>query len=244
MKESLKEFGGLLPADAQPPEVLEPADGAFNSPPPRVAAEDTCILGYVFRLAVAAMRRDHLHALFGHRFIQRVAVIGLVTNDSLRRLLSEHEVEKTLNQCALMRSGRHGIDCHGQAACIDQNHDFYALSHTCAPDSIAAAAGFAEGSVDKTLVEPVLPALFDHPPRITHNGLEHAFADPPLEPTMNGALGAKLGGKILPFGAVVEYPEDTLDDFSLVGRRPASKGASRRVRNPFREPIELRICKS
>ena len=242
MKKPLKELCGLLPADAQTPEVLEPADGTFHGPTPCVAAERTSILGNVFRLAIAAVGRDHLDPFYRHRFIKPVAVIGLVANDSLGGPLREHEVKQPLNQGALVGCGRHRIDRYRKPSRIDQNHDFYAFSDSGTPDTIAAATSLAEGAVDETLVELVLPSFFDEPAGIAHEGLEDPFADPPLKPTMHRAFGAEFGWKILPFGPVVENPEDALNDLSFVGRRAASKRASRWVWNPFRKPIQLRWC--
>lgn len=60
MKRLLKELCGLLPANAQTSQVLEPADGTFHGPMLYVAAEGTSILGTVFRFAIAAVGRDHL----------------------------------------------------------------------------------------------------------------------------------------------------------------------------------------
>ncbi len=88
----------------------------------------------------------------------------------------------------------------------------------------------------------VIALFLDEPAGIAHEGFEGLFTDLALKPMVHGAFGAEFGWKILPFGPVVENPEDALDGLSFLGRRAASKRASPRVWNPFRKPIQLRLC--
>ena len=93
-----------------------------------------------------------------------------------------------------------------------------------------------------TRAAQLIASFFDEPTGIAHESLEDLFTDSALKPMVHGAFGAEFGWKILPFGPVVENPEDALNDLSFVGRRAASKRASPRVWNPFRKQIQLRRC--
>lgn len=89
MQEALEEHGGLLVADAQAAEVLKPRDRAFHGPASLVPPQRAAILRGVLGLAALAVRGDHLNALRVEIFIQRVAVVGLVADDALRRVTGE-----------------------------------------------------------------------------------------------------------------------------------------------------------
>jgi hypothetical protein len=88
----------------------------------------------------------------------------------------------------------------------------------------------------------VIALFLDEPAGIAHEGFEGLFTDLALKPMVHGAFGAEFGWKILPFGPVVENPEDAMDGLSFLGRRAASKRPSPRAWNPFRKPIQLRLC--
>lgn len=114
-------------ADAEPAEVLEPADGAFHRPSASEAAELPSVLRDILRLAVLAVGRDQLDALVVEVLIERIGVVGLVADDARRRIRAEHEVKEPLHQGALVRARAAGSDRDRQAACINQHHDFHAF---------------------------------------------------------------------------------------------------------------------
>src|SRR5688572_13859790 len=123
MKEALESGGGFLPSNAQAPEVLEPPNGAFHGPATAVASQATAVLGSVLWFAVGTVWRDHLHAHLRHAGIQLVAVIGLVANKAMRALWTDHEVEKSLHQRALVRTGRGAARRQREPVSIDHDHD-------------------------------------------------------------------------------------------------------------------------
>lgn len=63
MEEALDEHGGLLVADAQAAEVLEPRDRALHGPASLVPTQRPAVLRDDVLLAVVPVRRDHLDAL-------------------------------------------------------------------------------------------------------------------------------------------------------------------------------------
>ena len=102
----------MVAANAQAPEVLNPADRAFDRPTPLVASQRTPILRHVLRLAIRAVRCDQLNALFRQILVKLVAVVRLVADDAFRVFLRQHEVEEPLNKLALVRACRAGIEAN------------------------------------------------------------------------------------------------------------------------------------
>lgn len=244
MEEPLEEHGGLLPADAEPAVVLEPGDGAFDGPPTSIASEHSPVLRDVLRLAIAPMRRDEVAAHAGELIVERVAVVGLVAADAIGRHACEHEVEEALDELALVGRGRRGVDGHGQAAGIDQHHDFHAFSGFGDADAIAAALGLAEGGIDEALVKPVAVTFIDEASGFTHDPLEDAGLGPGGKPAMDRALAAEASGQVLPLGTVVEDPEDALERTTLVRRGASTLGRHGRVGHSRGQPVELFIGQS
>ena len=118
MKDALEQCGRLLPANAQATVVLDPANGAFNSQAPFVATEWATVLCYVLELAILAVRRDQLNALFRKLFFQFVAVIRHVADHTVRVVLRQHEIEQPLRELALVWACRRRVDCHWQPAVL------------------------------------------------------------------------------------------------------------------------------
>ena len=241
MKKALKQHRRLFPADAQPPEVLQPGDGSFDFPSSFVATQGSAVLSLVFGQAVLPVWRDQFGAALSQLVGQSVAVVGLVADDPLGRLLSEHEVKQSLHQPTLVCVGGRCVDRHGQAMRIDKNHDFHAFSSLRAADPVASSSGLAEGSVDETFVDLEAFTLLDQPSSIAQEGFDHAVSDPSQEPAMDRALAAEPRGKVLPFSPVVQDPEDARHDLSFIDRRPAAPRVAGTIGNPFTNPIQLLI---
>lgn len=119
MKEALEEHVRLLVADAQTAKGLEPRDRAFDGAAAIVPADRAAVLGNVLSLAAPAVRPDHLEAPMGQVVVRHVAA-GILNG--------EHEVEQAMHQRALVRAGAAGGHRHRQAAGVDKDHDFHAIS--------------------------------------------------------------------------------------------------------------------
>jgi len=239
MQHTFEHDGRFFPADAQAPVVLQPTDGAFNDPTSFVSSQRAAVLCFAVGLAIAAMGSDQFNPIRSQSLIERIAVIRLVTDDPFGPSIGEHEVEQLLHELAFMWVGRTGIDRDGQALRVDQHHDFHAFSCLRAADAIAAASGFGERAIDETLVEFVAVAFLNARAGVAHERFEDIVLDPTFEPSMHGALAAESSWQVLPFGTVVENPEDALDDLAFVGRWPATARVAWRVGNPFTNPVKL-----
>lgn len=92
----------VLPADDQPPEVMEPSKKSFHSPAPTVSPQWTAILsGFP---ALTAMRCDHLDAIAVDQIsVQAVAVVSFVADQSRRERGEEAVPEEAFDELAFVR---------------------------------------------------------------------------------------------------------------------------------------------
>jgi hypothetical protein len=78
-----EEVGGVsFPSAGKSSEVLQPCEEPFNLPAAHVAAEGSAVLSFP---SLASVRSDHFDAVqLAKPCVQRVAIVGLVANQSLR----------------------------------------------------------------------------------------------------------------------------------------------------------------
>jgi hypothetical protein len=88
--------------DLNPSKILQPGKQAFDFPTSFVSSQDTTILGSRL-LAVGFVRSDQLNPLFLETRIQRVTVVGSVTNQSLGHFFGEPFVQGAFDQFHFMR---------------------------------------------------------------------------------------------------------------------------------------------
>src|SRR5215208_2342713 len=85
-----------------PSKVLQPGKQAFHFPTSFVSAQDSTILGSRL-LAIGLVRSDHLDALFLQSFIERIAIIGSITDQSFRFFFGESLFHGLFHQLHFMR---------------------------------------------------------------------------------------------------------------------------------------------
>ena len=241
MKKALESELGFFPADAESSVVLEPGDGSFHRPAATVAAQRTTILSLG---AIASVGSDHFDTFGGKSSIQRIAVISFISNDSRRSFFGKHEAEKFLDKPALVRRGRAGAHGYRKPLGIHKNHDFNSLSSLGAPDSIPAALGFGEGSIDEAFVEAKASLFLNKASQGVQNLFENAILNPTSEPTVNTAFGAKRFRQVFPFCSVVQHPEDSGQGIALGNRRAAALGTGLKIGDEFTEHVQLFVNKS
>ena len=81
MKETLEGEMRFFPANAKAAIVLEPSDGAFDSPASFAAPQGSAVLGW---RAIEPVGCDHLDPLSGQQLIETVTIVSFVTDDSGR----------------------------------------------------------------------------------------------------------------------------------------------------------------
>ena len=241
MKKALESELGFFPADAESAVVLEPRDGSFHRPAATVAAQRTTILSLG---AIASVGSDHFDTFGGKSSIQRIAVIGFISNDSRRSFFGKHEAEKFLDEPALVGRSRASADGYREPLGIHKNHDFDSLSGLGAPDAIPATLGFGEGSIDEAFVEAKASLFLNKATEGAQYFFKDAILNPTSEPTVNTAFGAERFRQVFPFCSVVQNPEDSGQGIALGNRRAAALGTGLKIRDEFTEYIQLFIGKS
>ena len=111
-----------LIADIQPPEVVEPAEEPLDLPASMVTPERSPVLSRR-PPSIGFMRRDECNAVLAQARIQRIAVIGLVPDQTSGKWTNEGGSERVFDEGDFMRrsSGHKDGDrktravCHGHA---------------------------------------------------------------------------------------------------------------------------------
>jgi len=75
-------FDKAIKTNQDPTVILKPCKQSLNFPSPSIPAKFPPILGLLL-LSVGAMRGNQFHSIFSQFLIQRIAVICLVTNQTL-----------------------------------------------------------------------------------------------------------------------------------------------------------------
>jgi len=108
MKEALEQAGGFFPSDAQAAEVLQPTDGAFDGPAAFMPTEGAAVLsGCSF--SVRTMGSDQLDSRFGKQSVERIAVVGFVSDHALGQIRADQEIEQALDGVTFVRAGLHRV---------------------------------------------------------------------------------------------------------------------------------------
>lgn len=125
-----------LPPLTQTTIVLDPSVGAFNLPPTLSASELPAVLRCRL-LPPAAVRRDHLDAKCCQTFVQSVAVIRLVTDQTPRQLFHPPLLQSRHNQLAFLHTCAGDKRGNGSAVPVNYHHDGGAIAFVSVPDAIA-----------------------------------------------------------------------------------------------------------
>src|SRR6202049_3168880 len=127
----------ILPANNDATIIMEPSKQAFNFPATTVATQGATVLGDG-SAAVAAMRRDQLHMeLFAYPLIQRIAVVGFIADQSLRRLAEESALQRGFDERGFIRRSADHVHGDRKTMAVCDCHDFAAFAAFCRADTRA-----------------------------------------------------------------------------------------------------------
>jgi hypothetical protein len=117
--------------------VLKPSKQSLNLPPSLVASKRSAVLRRCF-LPVRLMRRDHLDTLLFERCVERVRIISLITNQSLRPFMGKNLSESCLDKGDFMRASRRRVDGERKTIAVCHRHELrtfapLGLSHSKSP---------------------------------------------------------------------------------------------------------------
>jgi len=110
LNESEEVLDAILPSRDQSAVALHPGEEALYLPAAAIATQWASILRLL--LAIGPVGRDHLDAVFLHLLIQRIRVVGLVTNQSFWQLVEEASGQNSFHKPALGR--RSALDRYGE----------------------------------------------------------------------------------------------------------------------------------
>ena len=135
MKKSEEIIRMIFPTNHKPPEVIQPGKHALELPPTHVSPQLASILsGWL--LAVHLMRGDHLNATFFRKsLIKLIAVVGLVTDNFLRRIWRKAAINCGFNQFHFMRRSAFNVSGDRKTRYVCDRHDLGALAALCLADS-------------------------------------------------------------------------------------------------------------
>jgi len=113
--EGEKQSGIAFKAGEQPSVVPQPGDGPFDFPALAIALEHAPVLSRMAFPAPFTMRTDQLDAVFGESITERIAVRGMVVNQSRSVFTQNVIVEQRFNQSHFGRAGAVKVDSQRQA---------------------------------------------------------------------------------------------------------------------------------
>ena len=130
-------FWVVFPANDGATKVMKPSEQAFHFPPPPVAAQNTPVLrgrcdarGFV--------GSDELHSvLCVDSLVQRIAVVGAVTDHAFRSFGEESLVECGFDELCFMRRSAGHVHGERKTMAVCDGHDFAAFAAFCRADTRA-----------------------------------------------------------------------------------------------------------
>jgi hypothetical protein len=115
-------------------EVVEPGKEALDLPTAPSPPERSSVLGRGAS-AIVAMRRDHLDRPLVHEaFIQRIAVVRFVANQSRRIVCEEPPFQRGIDQGDFSRRRAGHVDGERKTMAVANCHNFAALPPLSGPD--------------------------------------------------------------------------------------------------------------
>jgi hypothetical protein len=126
LDESEEVFDVVFPSRDEPSEVVHPGEESFDLPALLVAAELASVLRFA---SVAAVRGDHLHAVFVlELLVELIRIVRLVPDQSSGQFVEKASGKNFLNKLALGR--RSALDRYGERKTVasDDSDDLRALA--------------------------------------------------------------------------------------------------------------------
>jgi len=121
----------------QAAEVLQPGEQPLYFVASTISPQRASVLGRGL-LPVASMGRNHLNPSLRQLFVQRVAVVGFVSDQPLRELIDEAFEESVFDKGDFMRRSRRRVDGERKTSAVCHRHELrtfapLGLSHSESP---------------------------------------------------------------------------------------------------------------
>src|ERR1700730_13207267 len=127
----------VFPANDDATIIMEPSEQTLDFPATAIAAQHAAVLGD--RSApIPAVRRDQLHMeTFADPLIQRIAVVGFITNQSFRRFVEDSALERGFDERGFIRRSADHVHGDRKTMAVCDCHDFAAFAAFCRADTRA-----------------------------------------------------------------------------------------------------------
>ena len=127
MDQSQVVFRMIFISDHQPTEIAQPGKQTLHLPASFVATQRSSILCLWF-LAVASVRRNHLYAMLSKRCVQRIRVIGAVSDESVRQFVHQYVFQCGFYEFDLVRRSAFGVYGDRKTRAVCHCHELRTLA--------------------------------------------------------------------------------------------------------------------
>ena len=135
MNHSQEIFHVVFVSNNQSPEVLKPGKQPLNLPSASVTPQFPAVLGSRF-FASCTVRCNHLNtALIQKLIVKLIAIVSLITNQLIRRILSKAAVYRGLDKLYLMGRSAFHVSGDRKTSSVCDCHDLGAFAALCLADS-------------------------------------------------------------------------------------------------------------
>ena len=126
----------ILPSYNQSSKVVHPGEHAFDFPTATKTSQCPSILGLTFRSTALTMGRDYFRTeLTHHLTVERVAVVGFVSDQSLRWIGNKSLLDRAFDQCHFSRGSTLCAYGDRKTVAVGNCHDLGALPPLGRPDA-------------------------------------------------------------------------------------------------------------
>ena len=207
--------------------VAQPGKGSFDDPSVAVTAQRSSVLSLVLGQAVAAVRCDHFDSQLREGFIEVIAVISLVSDQSIGWGLGGEEIQCRLHHLRFANACGINGEPKRNALGINDYLKLCAFAFASQPHAQATAFGRAESRINEALFE-IDPAVLNQlPDDLRQQPTEGLLLAPQAQVIMDGAFRRKGLGKVFPLNAGMKDKQDGLKDFPRLCSRATKLALAR-----------------
>lgn len=200
------------------PTILEPGQQPLHFPASTITVEISRVLGLGL-LLVRKMRGYQIHSILSWLCVQRIAVIHLVTDQTLGRLFCEPCFQSRFYEGALMQRGAaNGYDDR-KTRVVCRRHDLCTFAPLGFSHPLAPLFAMTKAPSMNYSVKSRLPRSFHVLCRGLQNHLKHTGATPFLEASMARLVWGAALCEIFPLCICAHDPQNAVEYLSIVALR-------------------------
>ena len=188
--------------------------------PPSVATQRATVLRPL--LPGPPVRSDQLHATAGQFRIQSVRLVGVVPDETRRKLPDKPLSERGVYQFDFMGRGALDVDGDRDALTIGDGHDLRPLAALRLAHAGATLLGRREAPVDERFMQIQIAFVVECLGEDLEDAPQHARADPLLKPPVAGLIRRIAVRQVGPRGPGPQDPQDAIEHGAVLPPRAPS----------------------